>query len=187
MQNKSQWSQEDKNFLLLLARKSIAYFLENNKIPRMNDLDIKCGEAFQQNFATFVTLRIQRDLRGCIGELRATKPLFESVIHNAIQSAFHDFRFSKLTKEEFNDIDIKISILTNPTPACLEEIRLGDGIILEKKGRSAVFLPEVAQEQGWDMEQTLTHLCLKAGLSSHDWKTNTKFWIFQSIAFGEKD
>ena len=67
-----------------------------------------------------------------------------------------------------------------------DDIRIGtDGIVLNKAGRSAVFLPQVAPEQGWDLSETLTHLSRKAGLAADDWKEGADFLVFQADVFGE--
>ena len=69
-----------------------------------------------------------------------------------------------------------------------EEIVIGrDGVLLRKEGHSAVYLPQVAVEQGWNKEETLDHLCVKAGLSEGCWRTNTQLYIFQSEIFDESE
>jgi AMMECR1 domain-containing protein len=60
-------------------------------------------------------------------------------------------------------------------------------VVLNKAGRSAVFLPQVAHEQGWDLNQTLTQLSLKAGLQGDDWKEGASFLVFQADVFGESE
>jgi AMMECR1 domain-containing protein len=67
-----------------------------------------------------------------------------------------------------------------------DEIRIGiDGVVLNKDGRSAVFLPQVAPEQGWALNQTLTQLSLKAGLPGDAWKEGASLLVFQAVVFGE--
>ncbi|MHC4734227.1 MAG: AMMECR1 domain-containing protein, partial [Planctomycetota bacterium] len=85
-------------------------------------------------------------------------------------------------------ITIEISALTAPKPiASPDEIRIGiDGVVLNKEGRSAVFLPQVAPEQGWDLNQMLTNLSLKAGLTGDAWKKGASFLVFQAVVFGEE-
>ena len=81
------------------------------------------------------------------------------------------------------------SALTPPAPVdSYEKIRIGtDGVVLRKDGRSAVFLPQVAPEQGWDLNQTLTHLSQKAGLPPDAWKEGASFLVFQADVFGESE
>ena len=81
-----------------------------------------------------------------------------------------------------------MSALTAPEPiGSSEEIRIGvDGVVLNKGGRSAVFLPQVAPEQGWDVNKMLTQLSLKAGLAADAWKEGANFLVFQAEVFGEE-
>ncbi len=111
-----------------------------------------------------------------------------SVTINAINAGFKDKRFYPLTKVECNDITIEISALTAPKPVTSpDEIRIGiDGVVLNKDGQSAVFLPQVAPEQGWDVNQMLTRLSLKAGLPEDAWKEGASFLVFQAVVFGEE-
>jgi AmmeMemoRadiSam system protein A len=133
--------------------------------------------------ATFVTLKIKGDLRGCIGSLTAVEPLYQSVHHNAINAALEDPRFQPVQPVELPRLEIDVSILS-PTRdiASLDEFKLGQmGIILEKGMRRAVFLPEVAIEQGWTKDETLSYLSRKAGMESDAWKKGAKFQVFESV------
>ncbi|MFH1613510.1 MAG: AmmeMemoRadiSam system protein A [Planctomycetota bacterium] len=108
---------------------------------------------------------------------------------HAINACVNDRRFQPLTIAECNDITIEISVLTAPQPITnRQDIRIGiDGIVLNKNGRSAVFLPQVPPEQGWDLETTLTHLSMKAGLPSDSWKEGASFLVFQADVLGESE
>jgi AmmeMemoRadiSam system protein A len=138
--------------------------------------------------AAFVTLKKNSQLRGCIGDVFPQRPLFKSVILNAINAAFNDPRFPPVTAAECNDIKIEISALTVPAPiASWKEIRIGvDGVVLNKDGRSALFLPQVAPEQGWGLAEMLANLSLKAGLPADAWKEGASFLVFQADVFGEE-
>ena len=127
-------------------------------------------------------------LRGCIGEIAPRRPLYKAVIAQAVNSAVNDYRFRNVTAPEMKDIDIEISALTPPHKIkSYKDIKLGrDGIILHKDRHGAVFLPQVAPEQGWNLDETLTHLARKAGLSGDAWKKDCEFQVFQAIVFGEK-
>ena len=139
--------------------------------------------------AAFVTLKKNSNLRGCIGDIFPQRPLYRSVMLNAINACFNDRRFLPVTEDESKDITIEISALTVPKPvASADEIRIGtDGVVLSKEGHSAVFLPQVAPEQGWDIEQTLTQLSLKARLPADAWKEGASFLVFQADVFGENE
>jgi AmmeMemoRadiSam system protein B/AmmeMemoRadiSam system protein A len=182
-------SEEDKKQLLALARRSLLHYLDKRQIPEISELNIEPSKAISENRAAFVTLKKNSYLRGCIGDLLPRQPLYKSVIQNAVNAGFYDRRFTPLGKSEYDKITIEISALTPPLPvASPDEIKLGiDGVILKKNARSAVFLPQVATEQGWNLEQMLTHLSLKAGLPSDAWKNNAYFLVFQAEVFGENE
>jgi AmmeMemoRadiSam system protein A len=118
----------------------------------------------------FVTLRGglsgSGNLRGCIGRIESDQRLLKSLPEIAADSAFRDPRFPPVQISELAEITIELTILSPPvsTPS-KDRIIIGThGIILHADGRKAVFLPQVAVEQGWDVDQTLIHLCKKAGL-----------------------
>jgi MEMO1 family protein len=161
--------------LVRLARQTIAESLGKKSI--CVDPETLTHSIFQDHRGTFVTLTINKQLRGCIGNLDATKSILEGIKRNAINAAFHDPRFSALKARELDQVDIEVSILTEPKPLeygdnkeLLSKLRPHvDGVILSKGSASATFLPQV-----WDQlprtEQFLTHLCMKAGLPADDWK-----------------
>jgi hypothetical protein len=181
-------SPDDKKVLLSLARKTIEYALDKQRAPELADLGITPSEAIKVPRAAFVTLKKHGELRGCIGDIFPQRPLYKSVITNAIYAAFADRRFTPLQKDECSQIKIEISALTAPSPvASAQAIRIGtDGMVLNKDGRSAVFLPQVAPEQGWDLETTLANLSVKAGLAPDAWKEGASFQVFQAEVFGEE-
>jgi MEMO1 family protein len=182
-------SKEDKKQLLALARKSLVYFLRNRKAPEASELNVAVSDAMKCQRAAFVTLKEDLQLRGCIGDIFPRQPLYKSIISNAIYAGVNDRRFPPVTEAECNDITIEISALTVPKPiASSDEIRIGiDGVVLNKNGYSAVFLPQVAPEQGWDVNQMLTQLSLKAGLPGDAWKEGANFLVFQADVFGENE
>ncbi|MCP4287523.1 MAG: AmmeMemoRadiSam system protein A [Gammaproteobacteria bacterium] len=133
----------------------------------------------------FVALEKQGRLRGCIGYIQPHKPLFQTVAENGINAALCDRRFSPLAPGELDGLEVEVSVLTPPeTVDSYLYFDLGEeGVILEKNGHSAVFLPEVAVEQGWDREQTLTQLSQKAGLPPDAWRQGASFKTFRSIKY----
>ncbi|MDD3119203.1 MAG: AmmeMemoRadiSam system protein A, partial [Victivallales bacterium] len=123
-------------------------------------------------------------------EIIARRPLYQAVIEQAINAAFRDPRFPSVTPGELKRLDIEISVLTPPVPVKnWRDIVLGrDGVILRRGARSAVYLPQVATEQGWTLEQMLDNLSLKAGLDEKAWREDdTTFAVFQAEVFGEKE
>ncbi|MHC4625131.1 MAG: AmmeMemoRadiSam system protein B, partial [Planctomycetota bacterium] len=186
---KAELTEHDKEQLLTLARKSVVYALEKRQVPNAADLDVTVSPAMQTPRAAFVTLKRNGRLRGCIGDIFPRQPLFKSVIANAINAAVNDRRFIPVSKDECSSLTIEISALTPPEPVeSYRQIRIGtDGVVLRKDDRSAVFLPQVAPEQGWDLGQTLTQLSLKAGLPADAWKGGASFLVFQANVFGETE
>jgi AmmeMemoRadiSam system protein A len=171
--------------MLLLARNTIENKLKN----KIFDLDTISAHLTKTR-SCFVTLHTNSGhLRGCIGNIIAFESLYDNIKHNALNSAFGDPRFPKLNSlAELNSTHIEISVLTPPEKIkSYNDIVLGKhGIILKSLGWSSVFLPQVAPEQEWDISTTLTHLSLKAGLSSNAWQnSNTNFEVFEAIVFKE--
>ncbi|MCU0916351.1 MAG: AmmeMemoRadiSam system protein B [Planctomycetes bacterium] len=179
---------EDKQQLLSLARAAIRYALDHQRLPEAADLRFSAPESMKPPRAAFVTLKKNGQLRGCIGDIFPQRPLYKSVLTNAIYAAFADRRFPQLQKDEYDRIKVEISALTPPAPvASWRDIRIGiDGVVLQKDGHSAVFLPQVAPEQGWDLETTLQYLSEKAGLPADAWKEGASFLVFQADVFGEE-
>jgi MEMO1 family protein len=164
--------------LLQVAREAVLhpltsqnkYHIELNHFPAL----------FRENRATFVTLNVRNQLRGCIGSLIAHQPLVADVAGNAQSAAFKDPRFKPVTLDEYQNIDFHISVLSAPEPLditsreeLITRLRPGiDGLILEENGRKATYLPSV-----WDQlpepESFVSELRRKAGLRANDWGTNT--------------
>ena len=180
------YTKEQQTEMLLLARKVIESKLDNNTFDLENIPD-----HLTKTRSCFVTLHTETgQLRGCIGNIIAFEHLYDNIKNNALNSAFGDPRFPKLNSlNELKSIHIEISVLTPPQKvSSYNDIVIGKhGIILKSLGRGSVFLPQVAPEQGWDIATTLTHLSLKAGLTSNSWQnSNTKFEVFEAIVFNEK-
>lgn len=182
-------SQDDKNRLMALAKGTLQHFLDNGKAPTPEKLGIEITPGMQQIMGAFVTLKKHENLRGCIGEITPTRPLYEAVMQRSIDAAVHDSRFKAVRKDEFQELSFEISALTPPTAvASYRDIVIGrDGVVLQKNGRSAVFLPQVAPEQGWGLEEMLSQLALKAGLPPNAWAEGASFTVFQAIVFAESD
>jgi len=136
----------------------------------------------------FVTLNEHGELRGCIGEIVPRRPIWKVVSEQALNAAFHDPRFSPVLADELSEIEIELSILTPPRPVgSWKDIVIGKhGMVLSKAGHSAVFLPQVAPEQGWGLEETLAHLSRKAGLPSDAWREGAEYLVFEAQVIHEK-
>jgi AmmeMemoRadiSam system protein B/AmmeMemoRadiSam system protein A len=130
----------------------------------------------------------ERHLRGCIGEGHPDKPLYEIVAETTLDAAFRDTRFSPVTANELPNLQIQIAVLKEPRPVeSYEEIVLNKhGIILRNGTKSALFLPTVPAEFGFDLTQTLEELSLKARLDKNAWKLpTTTFQVFEAQDFEE--
>ena len=163
--------------LIRLARQTIEEHL-GLKLSAPVKAELFADPELQAQQAVFVTLHKHGQLRGCIGSLTSTESIVDGVRRHAVNAAFHDHRFSPVTREEVQDLTIDISVLTEPEPLaygdCAElvaKLRPGiDGVILRDSAWAcATFLPQV-----WDQlptpEQFLCHLCCKAGLSENAWQ-----------------
>lgn len=134
----------------------------------------------------FVTLKKHGRLRGCIGQIVAVQPLYQSVAAMAAAAAFEDPRFAPVSSDELGDLDIEISVLsplkqiTKP-----EQIQVGvHGLIVRQNGRSGLLLPQVATEYGWNRTEFLKNTCLKAGLPVDSWsKPGTELYVFSADVF----
>lgn len=174
---------EDKKALLAFARKMIERLLTTDTVPLARDFSPRA----MRLQGAFVTLKKGHDLRGCIGHIPPDAPLARQVGAMALQAAFNDPRFEQLRLDELRQIEIEISALTPPRrvggPA---DIVVGrDGVVLRKGDRSAVFLPQVAVEQGWGLEEMLDNLSEKAGLPRRAWREGATFETFQAEVFSE--
>ena len=176
----------DQGSLLALAREAIRADLSGS-VPRVPD-EVLASDACSAIRACFVTLRDDGQLRGCIGSLACAEPLYENVIQNACNAASQDPRFWPLSEEELDRVSIEISVLTAPRPVpSWEDVVVGKhGLILEKGGCEAVFLPHVAVEQGWDLATTLSNLSRKAGLRADEWRRGATFRVFEAVVFREE-
>ena len=162
-------SSKQRQQLLNIARQTIEQGFTSNT-PLKPDPD-QYDPGLRQQRATFVTLKLNQQLRGCIGTTQAVSPLIVSVADNAFKAAFRDPRFKPLSQSEYDKIDLSISLLSAPAElefSCendlLKALRPGiDGLIIEKGSHKATFLPEVWQTLP-DAEAFLTQLKLKAGI-----------------------
>lgn len=135
-----------------------------------------------------VEVRRYGRLRGCIGDIIGSETLYRGVIHNAINAASHDPRFAGVDASELDRVELEISVLAKPEPVktALQVVPGKHGVVLEKAGRRAVFLPQVATEQGWEREELLDNLCRKAGLAAGCWREGAQLSVFTAQVFGEK-
>lgn len=171
-------------FLLNLARESIAVRLNNGPLPN----PATDNAELRRPLGAFVTLKINGELRGCIGNLTGSLPLYQMVQQMAQAAAFEDPRFPPLTAEELERVTVEISVLSPLRRiTSTDQIQIGrDGLYLIKGSNRGVFLPQVPVEQGWDLPQYLDNLCEKAGLQAGCWQEGTALYTFTAVVFGEE-
>ena len=179
----SNLTQEQGQLLVKLAKTTISKEL-GRPVQDMDELDRALSQKpFDMRCGTFVTLNKNGQLRGCIGSLTDDEAISQGVRHNAVNAAFHDPRFPPLSQDELDQIQVEVSVLSEPQPLVyrdaqdlLTKLRVDvDGVILGKGFARATFLPQV-WEQLPNPKDFLTHLCRKAGLPGNAWE-NTKLDI----------
>lgn len=174
----SRFTAAEQKQILDFVRDVISARLERKALPAIPNIP-----QLQEMGSCFVTLHLNGELRGCIGNIEAFEALGENLRSNACNAAFKDPRFKPLTEEEFKAVEVEVSLLTPSEPiASAEEFVPGEhGITFSLFGRRSVFLPQVPVEQNWDRETTLNYLALKAGFSTNAWKSaDARFSVFKS-------
>ena len=185
-------TQDDRLHLLSVAEDTIAYGLEAGRYRPVEkgDYRIRLGE----RAASFVTIYLHGQLRGCIGNLQATRPLIEDVAHNAYAAAFKDPRFDPVTWSEFLELQIEISVLSplqvmqfENEAGLLDQLRPGvDGLVFEVGSYRATFLPKV-----WDhipvKQAFLGELKSKAGLASDFWSETVNVHRYTTNTFSSRE
>lgn len=184
--------ESDRQLLHQLVLDSIQYSLENGRDARfVSTLTLSdFPESLQEQRASFVTLQINKELRGCIGTLEARQPLVMDVVENARSAAFYDPRFSPLTEKEFPLLEVHISVLSVPEPVefeseqdLLQQIRPGvDGLILTAASCRGTFLPSVWESLP-DTKDFWLHLKNKAGLPLNYWGSDVKVERYTTESF----
>ncbi len=163
-------SKKEKTTIIDFVKKTILSELEKTPAPR---LQIE-NKIINEKTGLFVTLYgPQKKLRGCIGYVYGIKPFKEALAEMALAAAFDDPRFLPITKNEFDDLAVEISILS-PMERCndINEIEIGrHGLLIKQGFSSGLLLPQVAVEWHWDRNEFLTGVCQKAGLPEDAWQT----------------
>ena len=192
-------SDEEKRILLAEARETITAKLERR--PPQYNLEPSIEKAIEEGTSAlskpcgaFVTLHVtdgprKKNLRGCIGRMMASTALEKTVRLMAIEAAFGDPRFPPLNAEELSGISIEISALS-PMEPCTDplSVKVGvHGLYLLYRGRSGVLLPQVPVEQGWNLDEYLDYICIKASLPPLSYKApGAELYTFTAIVFGEE-
>jgi AmmeMemoRadiSam system protein A len=185
---------DEEQRLLRIARDAVERWVLDG--TQLDLQDYPLTPTLRENHGAFVTLRLQGQLRGCIGHTVNREPLAFSVRDNAINAATRDPRFPPLAAEEALEVQIEVSALTpGDTPDTpfkrvrdLGEIKIGrDGLYIERLNqRGGLLLPQVATDQGWNVDQFLSAVCVKAGYPDGAWaEKNTLLYRFSAQVFAE--
>ncbi len=175
------FSDEETSQLFAIVKNTIRSMLYENKRIVLDENTLPA--CFMIPMGAFVTLKINGALKGCIGRFISSDPLYKAVQASALSSAFEDPRFSPLTREEFEQTDIEITVL-GPLKKInnINEIVLGrHGIFIKKDFRSGTMLPQVATENNWTVEEFLGYTSReKAGLGWDGWK-DAEIFIYEGV------
>lgn len=179
-------SDHEEKDLLRLARYTITNYLETGRIADANGIaDIK-GRVVDPAGA-FVTLIKEGKLRGCIGQFNADRPLYRVIQEAAVSAATRDYRFPSVKKDELEGIEIEISVLTPMRRInSIDEIIPGKhGIYIKKGHSSGTFLPQVARQVPWNVEELVSHCSRdKAGIGWDGWR-DAELYVYEAYVFRE--
>jgi len=179
-------SDEERRWLLDLARATITARFDKDK----SQSDPPPAGPLMEIRGAFVTLTIEGRLRGCIGHVVGTEPLWRSVRSNAVNASFRDPRFPPLTRSELATVEIEISALSPLWDVSSpEEIVIGrDGLTIERGSFRGLLLPQVADRYGWTPEDFLDQTCRKAGMEPGCWRSeDSRITAFSAEVFSEAD
>jgi AmmeMemoRadiSam system protein A len=181
---KMELTDKEKTILLDIAKSAIAAKINHQEMPELK-ID---SENLKLKRGAFVTLKKRGQLRGCIGYIKAYKPLGETVQEMAVAAAFNDPRFPSLKQDEVHHLTFEISVLSPfKRVKDINEIEVGKhGLYIVHGSRSGLLLPQVAIEYGWDRDTFLKETCYKAGLPQDTWvDKETEIYIFSADYFGD--
>jgi AmmeMemoRadiSam system protein A len=176
---------DDRRALLALARSAITETTLQDRIP---DWIVPAGPLSEPGGA-FVTLFCRDRLRGCVGLSGRNFSLAETVMQAAISAARNDPRFAAVTAGELLEVDIEISVLSEPQLVSPGVIEVGThGLLIARGGHRGLLLPQVAAEHSWSSERFLEETCRKAGLEAGAWRNpETQVFAFTAEVFSERE
>jgi len=175
---------DERRHLVALARAAL-----EARVHRREEPEIDTVLAIESRHGAFVTIFHRGALRGCLGRLTPDLPLPGLIRHLAQVVADSDPRFDAVRPVELHEIRLEISVLTPAREiASVGEIEIGrHGLIAEHGARSGLLLPQVPAEHGWDLDEFVTHTCLKAGLAGDAWRHGARLFVFEALVFGEEE
>jgi AmmeMemoRadiSam system protein A len=176
-------SEADRGALLQLARNAVVEAVSHGRLPEQ----IPQHGVFAERCGAFVTLHVQRRLRGCIGVIEADQPLGDSIVRCAASSALQDPRFPPMRQDDLAELQIEISLLSPPAPIRLEEVEIGHhGLLVARGAQRGLLLPQVAVEHHLTREQFFEETCRKAQLPREVWRDpGTQLFAFRCEVFSD--
>jgi len=183
-----EYSPSERTLLLRLAHDSISTALQRSEIsPDLPKLDPPTPHLAEPR-GVFTSLYLRGELRGCVGYVLPTSPVYRAVAETARAAAFDDNRFPPVTADEAPHLEIELSILTPPEPIHPEAIEVGrHGLLISQHGRRGLLLPQVPVERKWDRTTFLEQTCRKAGLPQDAWRKGASILAFSAEVFGDKN
>ncbi len=176
-------SEAEKQSLKEIAKAALYEAVINNQKIALDES--KVPEKFKLHLGAFVTLKKDGMLRGCIGRFEPDEPLYKVIIDMAISASRYDTRFPPVTKEELENIEIEISVLTPRRKVnSVDDVIVGKhGIYIEYGAKNGTYLPQVATDMGWNAEEFVRSCCVeKAGIAPEHCK-NATLYVYEAIVF----
>lgn len=172
-----------KYILLEVSRQALTLAVERGEFLETLPQDAELA----QPAGAFVTLHRRSRLRGCIGQLPSGLSLVSVVAYCARAAALDDPRFDPVRPEELPEIDIEISVLSDPEDVTLQQIEIGrHGLLIGNSSQRGLLLPQVAVQFGWDAKRFLEETCVKGGLDRNAWtESSTRVQAFTAEVFSE--
>ncbi len=178
----AEYSPSERELLLRLAHRSIEAAVEERELEVFPPSD-----HLAQCRGAFTTLHLHGRLRGCIGYVFPTSPLYRTVAETARAAALDDPRFHPVAAEEVTALKVEISVLSPLWPIAPEEIVIGKhGLVVSQGSRRGLLLPQVPVEWNWEAQTFLAQTCLKAGLAHDAWRYGAELQAFTAEVFGEE-
>lgn len=180
-------STDDKKQLLTIARSALELYINENSLPKYLETDIKPSN--QSKAGAFVTLYKKGELRGCIGHIESDIPLYKTIQSLTVSSATKDHRFKSVNQDELREIEIEISVLTPMKKiSSIDQIEIGrHGIYIKKGYQTGTFLPQVASNTDWTVEEFLGKCARdKAHIGWDGWK-DADLFTYEALKFSESD
>jgi AmmeMemoRadiSam system protein A len=182
----AEFSPAERNQLLRLAHDAILFSLKSALKPGPEiPLDPPTAH-FAELRGVFTSLYSQGELRGCVGYVLPTAPLYRAVAETACAAAFDDTRFDPVKMEELANLEIELSVLSPPRPILANAVEVGrHGLLISSSGHRGLLLPQVPVERGWDRITFLEQTCRKAGLPLDAWQKGANIEAFTAEVFGD--